>query len=141
MIASFDSESALVEHRASPPVGDMLSWLQNEKPNGTHPLPLPIPLRIVLSSFVRPEIEGFSEPFVVITQIVAPDNMLPDIETSMSRFSLEAKDKDDMLAFMPGAIYNGFWVVAVYKTREIFKEDGFTKTRLEHGRRGVVDIV
>lgn len=135
---SFDSESALAEHRASPPVGDMLSWLQNQKPNGTHSLPVPVPLRITKYCFVRPDIKEVQDPFVVITQIKVPAGMFLDIKAGMTEFSAKAKDIEDVLMFMPGKTDTEAWVVAAYRTRQSFEEKGFAKKSFAKGKQGEI---
>jgi hypothetical protein len=132
---SFDSESSLAEHRASAPVEDMLSWLQNAKPNGTYPLPVPVPLQIIKGSFVRPAVKEVQDPFVVITQIAFRTEIFPDMEASIMEFGAKAQQIEDVLMFMPGKTGNEAWVVTAYRTKQHFEENGFLKERFEEGKQ------
>ena len=138
---SFDSESALGEHRASPLVADMLSWLQNAKPNGPYPLPVPVPLQIIRASFVRPAVQEAQDPFVVITHVGCQPEMLSHIEAGIARFSAKVKHVEDVLMFMPGKTDKGAWVVAAYTSKQSFDEKGFVKrTFFDEGTQaGIVE--
>jgi hypothetical protein len=80
---SFDSETALAEHRRAPPVTDKFSWLMDTKPNGRHPLPMPVALQLPMGLFVRPEVRELPDPFIVITQITASLNSYLDPEEAI----------------------------------------------------------
>lgn len=128
---NFDSESALAKHRASAPVEDMLSWLQDAKPNGTHPLPIPVALQVMKGSFVRPEVAQWQNPFVVIAQIAFHPGMLPVLEAGIIEFGEKAQHAEDVLTFMPGRTDKEAWIVMAYRTKEGFEEKGFVKERFE----------
>jgi hypothetical protein len=133
-MGSFDSESALAKHRDSPLVGNMLSWLLNEKPNGTHPLPVPVPLQIAKGSYVRSSRKEEQDPFIVITQIKATEWMLWGIEAAIAQFTAKLGDIEGVLMFMSGKAETETWVVAAYETKQIFEEKGFAKLRFENGK-------
>ncbi|KAL6702538.1 hypothetical protein ACN47E_001558 [Coniothyrium glycines] len=127
----FDSETALVEHRRAPPVTDMFSWLMETKPNGRHPLPMPVPLQLPIGSLVRPEVKEVHNPFIVITQIKARTNSCRVLEAAILAFGRKAKDQRDILLFMPGKTEDDGWVViAAYTTKLYYDESGFSEDKV-----------
>ncbi|KAH8892729.1 hypothetical protein GQ53DRAFT_822246 [Thozetella sp. PMI_491] len=126
----FDSESSLAVHRTSKPVNDMLCWLQNSKPNGDHPLPVPVPLQLREFAFVQSTAREIHDPFVVITRIEYEPSHFPEIETGLRDFGDESRPGDDVLMYLPGKAENAAWIIAVYKSRQSFDENGLTKKRL-----------
>ena len=138
-IYSFDSESSLAIHRLSAPVNDMLSWLQNSLPNGTHPLPLPIPLQLMKGAFVRPAARETYDPFVVITQIEYESEALLKVEAMLHRFGVEIQEVEDVLMYLPGRTDRTAWVITAYRSRQTFEDKGLTEHRF--GRENAKTIV
>jgi len=132
---SFDSETSLAKHRASVPLQAMLSWLQNAKPNGIYPLPVPIPLQIMDSSFIRPALKEVQDPFIVITQIEFGAEKFSDIEAGIMDFGEEIKDIEDVLMFLPGKTKKETWIVAAYRNKQSFEEKGLVQKRFEEGKK------
>lgn len=100
-----------------------------------HPLPMPIPLQMIRGSFVRPTIKEFENPFIVITRIGFSPDKYEVFETSLINFGQEAKDKEGVLAFIPGKGETEVWVVMAYETRQSFQEKGLVQAELE-GEQG-----
>ena len=84
---SFNSEFSLARHRTSVPFPNMLSWLQIARPNGIHPLPVPIPLQTMGCSFVRPTANETKDPWIVVTRIALEVQIFPDIEGGVTEFN------------------------------------------------------
>ncbi|KAF2273802.1 uncharacterized protein EI97DRAFT_144872 [Westerdykella ornata] len=127
----FDTESALAKHRASPLVESMLSWLQEAKPNGPNPLPIPVPLQILKGSFVRPSIKDVQDPYIVITQMGVHHEELPVVEDGLLEFSAKLDSLENVLMFTPAKADKAVWVIAAYKTKRDYVESGFRKESLD----------
>ena len=118
----------------------MVSWLQNAKPNGTHPLPVPIPLQIVKDySFVRPTPTKMitQDPFIVVTHIEYEEEGLSDIdlEAGIRKFGEEVREREDLLMFLPGkAAKKEIWVITAYRSERSFEEKGFVRNLFIEGK-------
>ncbi|KAL8677110.1 MAG: hypothetical protein Q9186_006434, partial [Xanthomendoza sp. 1 TL-2023] len=131
----FDSESSLARHRSSVPAHEMLSWLQNAKPNGIHPLPLPIPLQIMDCSFVRPAAKQTQDPFVVVTRIEFEAEGYTDTGAGIMEFGEEIKGIEDVLMFLPGKTDKETWVITAYTNKQSFEEKGLVEKRFAEGKK------
>ena len=113
----------------------MLSWLQDAKPNGTHPLPNPIPLQLMDCSYARSTAKKTRDPFIVVTQIEPEAEGLSDIEAGIVQFGEEITAIEDVLMFLPGKAEKEAWIVTAYKNKQSFMEKGLVKERFMEGRK------
>lgn len=113
----------------------MVSWLQNAKPNGTHPLPVPIPLQIMDCSFVRPTAKKTQDPFIVVTHIEFEIEGFADIEAVLVEFGDKIKDIEDVLMFLPGKTAKETWIITAYRNKQSFEEKGLVQKRFIEGKQ------
>lgn len=133
---SFDSESSLAKHRASVPCNDMLSWLVNAKPNGTHPLPVPIPLQIMDCSLVRSTAKETQDPFIVVTHIESEaEGFSSDIEARIVQYGAKIRDIDDVLMFLPGKTAKEIWIISAYSNEQSYEKKGLIEKRFTEGKK------
>lgn len=103
----------------------------NTKPNGMHPLPVPVVLQIMGGSLVRPIAKDAQDPFVVITQIEFEPETVSGIEAGVMDFSMEAGQTEDVLIFLPGKTDKEIWTVTAYRTKQGFEDKRLARERFE----------
>ena len=113
----------------------MLSWLQTAKPNGTHLLPVPIPLQIMDCSFVRPTAKETLDPFIIFTRIEFEAEEISGIAAGIMEFGEEIKDIEDVLMFLPGKAETNIWIITAYRNEQDFEEKGLVQKRFTEGKK------
>ncbi|KAL8816737.1 MAG: hypothetical protein Q9223_004305 [Gallowayella weberi] len=129
-VNSFDAETSLAKHRTSVQFYDMLLWLQTAKPNGSHPLPIPIPLQIMDISFVRPIVNHILDPFIVLTQVGCRTEDFFDLKARIIDFGTEIKDTEEVLLFSPGTTEKEVWIIHAYRNSQDFEERGLSRKKI-----------